>query len=558
MSDREPKTEKNQCAQCSLRGFAAVLSAQIKCCRSFLSTLFLLTLTLSAQEPPPPEPEQPKLFIAEYRVQGAKLLNAEEVGNAVYPYLGPERTSDDVEQARAALEKAYHDKGWQTVAVEVPPQRPRYGVIVLNVVENKVGRLNINNSKYHRPSVLRQNATSMAEGTIPNFTDVTRDIAALNRIAGSVTPALKQGRDPGTVDIDLNVEDKLPLHGSIELNNRYSADTTPLRLSGSLSYSNLWQLGHTLGASFQVAPENPDDATIYSAYYMLNIPGIDGITWMLQGIKQDSDVSTLGGAAVAGRGNMIGLRAIFNLPSSDGFYHSISAGLDYKSFEEDIIIAGEALSTPIEYYPWIINYGAMWSGDKRDTELNLSANFNMRGMGSDIYEFDNKRFNATGAYIYLRGDLAHTEKLPADFELYAKVQGQIADSPLINSEQFAGGGQSTTRGYLESEALGDNAIFGTLELRSPSLIPRGKDTKEGEEPSSEWRIYAFLDGGRLSLNDPLPDQKDQLDLASYGIGSTVRLANHLHGSIDIGIPLIDQGTTLADDIFVSFRVWADF
>ena len=61
----------------------------------------------------------------------------------VYPFLGSERTSEDVEQARAALEKAYHDKGFQTVSIEIPQQKMRRGVVILNVVEAKVGRLRV-------------------------------------------------------------------------------------------------------------------------------------------------------------------------------------------------------------------------------------------------------------------------------------------------------------------------------------------------------------------------------------------------------------------------------
>ncbi|NDF95115.1 MAG: hypothetical protein EB107_04675 [Proteobacteria bacterium] len=35
-----------------------------------------------------------------------------------------------------------------------------------------------------------------------------------------VTPSLRPGLEPGTVDIDLTVKDKLPLHGSVELSDR--------------------------------------------------------------------------------------------------------------------------------------------------------------------------------------------------------------------------------------------------------------------------------------------------------------------------------------------------
>ncbi len=65
------------------------------------------------------------LFIREIRIKGATKLPTGEVEEAVYPYLGPGRSEADVEQARAALEKAYQDKGFQTVSVSIPQQEVR-------------------------------------------------------------------------------------------------------------------------------------------------------------------------------------------------------------------------------------------------------------------------------------------------------------------------------------------------------------------------------------------------------------------------------------------------
>jgi hemolysin activation/secretion protein len=157
------------------------------------------------------------------------------VEQAVYPYLGPGRTTEDVEQARASLEKAYQDKGFQTVSVQIPPQQVRNGVVILQVIEGKVGRLRIHGSRYFSLEQIRKQAPSMAEGTVPNFNEVTRDIVALNQLPDRrITPSLRAGVEPGTVDIDLNVKDTLPLHGSLELNDRNSPNTTSLRLNGSI------------------------------------------------------------------------------------------------------------------------------------------------------------------------------------------------------------------------------------------------------------------------------------------------------------------------------------
>ncbi len=266
-------------------------------------------------------------------MEGAKRLKSLEVEEAVYPFLGPGRTADDVEQACAALEKVYHDKGLQTVSVMVPQQDPQRGIIRLGVVEGKVGRLRVNGARYYLPSRIKSEVPSLAEGNVPDMTRAGSEIVAVNRLADRrVTPALRTGVEPGTVDIDLNVEDKLPLHGSLELNNRYSTNTTPLRINGALSYANLFQLGHTLGGNFQIAPENPADAKVFSAYYLARVS--DSWSLMLQGTKQNSDVSTLGGGAVGGRGDIVGIRALRDLPSGAKFYQNLSLGVDYMSVSD--------------------------------------------------------------------------------------------------------------------------------------------------------------------------------------------------------------------------------
>ncbi len=544
------------------------------------------------------------IYIREYRVQGAHQLPPVEVEAAVYPYLGPGRTAVDVEQARAALEKAYQAKGYQTCSVVVPPQQSRGGVVFLQVIEGKVAHLRVNGARYFLPDRIKAQARSLAEGKVVNFNDVSRDIVSLNQLPDrQVTPTLiRPGDEPGTVDIDLNVKDKLPLHGSVELNNRYSADTTPLRINGALSYNNLWQAGHTLGVNFQIAPERSADGQVYSAYYVFRFPTVDWLSLMLTGTKQDSDVSSLGALDVVGRGEIIGGRAIITLPPGKNFYQSASFGMDYKHFGPPmqtnvpltapngalVIVNGKTVKVdqPVTYYPISANYNATWvtpalvakKGDSKSklvlgsvTEFNAGLTFGLRGVGSRDFvgrtapdsnnpnginvsesQFDLTRSGARGNFVYLRGDLSRTQDLPAGLQAYAKVQGQVANEPLLNGEQFAGGGLDTVRGYLESEVLGDNAVVGTVELRSPPLL-WFLPAKE-----NEWRVYAFGDAAYLSIRNPLPEQTKRFDLASYGFGSRIHLADHLNGSIDAAFPLISQTTTHAHDFLLTFRVWAEF
>ena len=506
----------------------------------------------SDSNPQKPGPVVGHLFIKEYRVRGVHKLRQTEVEEAVYPFLGPGRGPEDVEQARAALEKAYQAKGYQTVSVQVPSQRGAHGVIVLQVTESPVGRLRVHGSRYFSLKKIKEASPSLAEGGVPNFNAVTHDIVGLNQLPDRrITPSLKAGVVPGTVDVDLNVQDTFPLHASVELNNRYSADTTPLRLNVSASYNNLWQLGHSLGGSVQIAPEDINEVKVFSGYYVTRFSDPSWLMLIAQGIKQESNVSTLGSIAVAGRGEVVGGRAIVTLPPQTNFFHSITLGFDYKHFDQITTIAGTTALTPVTYYPLSANYSATWTTKDSVTNANAGLTFHLRGMGSSSQEFDLNRFNADSSFIYFRGDISHQHDLPGGFQFFARAQGQVADQPLLNSEQFAGGGLSSVRGFLEAETLGDNGFIDSVELRTPSLLPSTGN-------ANEWRFYAFVDGGYLTLIDPLPEQDSAFGLASVGVGSHIRLRDHFNGSVDVALPLTSQTQTDAFDLRVTFRVWADF
>ncbi|SEH60552.1 POTRA domain-containing protein, partial [Magnetospirillum fulvum] len=116
-----------------------------------------------------PESEERRVEILEYRIEGANLLSQSEVEAAVYPFLGPDKNLKDVEDARAALEKAYTAKGFQTVGVEIPPQQVKGGIVTLKVVEGKIGRLRVKGSRYFDLDEIKDAAPSLKEGTVPNF-----------------------------------------------------------------------------------------------------------------------------------------------------------------------------------------------------------------------------------------------------------------------------------------------------------------------------------------------------------------------------------------------------
>jgi hemolysin activation/secretion protein len=498
--------------------------------------------------------QQPRSFdINEFRVEGSKSLSAREVESAVYPYLGPARVLEDVERARAALEKAYTDKGFQSVSVAIPPQTVRDGVVLLKVTEGTVGRLHVYGARWFSPRDVKRQAPSVAEGSVPNFDDIARDIVILNQIPDRrVTPALRAGVLPGTVDVDLMVQDALPLHGSVEFNNRHGRYTTPLRLSGSLRYDNFWQLGHSLGFSYQLAPRRAADGRVFTASYLARFPRLPWLTLTASYLDQNSDISTVGGINVAGTGQIAGVRAGFTLPGSSTFFHVVNAGFDYKRFGQLIRLEEVASSTPLTTWPITAMYSAIFSHEASETLLTLGLTFNVRSASSPISRFEERRFNSHGDFIYYRGELSRTNKLPFDFQLYGKAQGQYSADPLVSSDQFSAGGAESVRGYYDSEVVGDFGASGTIELRGPSL------TRWFGNWANDWRFHLFVDGAWLGIHDPLPEQADRFRLWSTGAGTRLRVFKHLSGELEVSIPMRSEGITRRHETRVHFRLAALF
>ena len=518
----------------------------------------------AASGPAAAPPRHQTLDILEFRISGATRLSQLELEAAVAPFLGPGRPLEDVERARAALEKAYSDRGYQSVAVAIPRQTVRDGVVALEVTEGKVGRLRVRGARWFSPFDVKREATSVAEGTVPNFNDVVRDIYLLNQIPDRrVTPIVRAGVVPGTVDVDLKVQDALPLHGSLELSNRRSPGTTPLRLNGGLHYDNLWQAGHSLAFSFQVAPQRVLDGKVFTASYLARFADVPWLALSANGVLQDSDISTLGALAVQGRGRILGGRAAFTLPAPAGLFQTVSAGLDYKHLEQyDWVPVAPAdgssaptpqkRATPITYWPLTTQYTAIWAGESSQMQLGASVVLNVRALGSDAQRFEDKRYDASGSFIYGRAELSRTDELGSGIQLFERATGQLSPGPLLPSEQLTAGGAESVRGYLEVQASGDFGGVGTVEVRSPSIA-----TWLGKRVVEEWRFLAFANAGWLGIHAPLPEQQRRTRLWSVGGGSRARLVGRLNASVDVGVPLANEGPTRRFHPAVHFRVWSE-
>ncbi|WP_370527761.1 ShlB/FhaC/HecB family hemolysin secretion/activation protein [Comamonas sp. Tr-654] len=501
-----------------------------------------------------PELEHQVVDVLEYIVRGNTVLDARSIESAVSPFLGPGKTLKDIEAARDALLAVYQAKGYQSVYVDLPEQQVTQGMVFLQVNETRVGRVRVVGAEYNSPAEVRSQVPALREGVVPDFNKAQLEMSALNRTGKrQVMPLVRQGRLPGTMDVDLKVEDSNPWRANLGVNNDRSADTEKLRLSASLGHDNLWQLGHSASISVFTSPQDANQTMVWSAMYSAPLRGSP---WSLEGsaYKSDSNVSTVGGTSVTGKGYGVGLKASYTVPDSGSWWHNFSIGLDFKNNKESLRFGGSSDEVPLKYAPITLAYNGYYQGERLQYGLGLSVVTGTRslfGWGSDWKAFHYKRYEASSSFQLFKADFMGSYAMADESQWGWRLAAQITDSPLVSGEQIAAGGINSVRGYLSAETTGDVGAVGSVEWRSRPLSLLG-NALEG------WRAYVFADAAHLRLRTPLPEQQSRFSLASVGVGTSFRVGQHLSARFDLGYPLKDGLRTQKHEPRLTFNLNASY
>jgi hemolysin activation/secretion protein len=508
---------------------------------------------------PAPAAAGPAFDILEFDVEGNTVLSNAAIETAVQDHLGPGRHMADVEAARAALEVAYQKAGYLTIAVDIPEQRVDDGVVRLSVLEGRVREVYVTGSRYHSQGWIRTHVAALSPGTVPDFNAVQAQLAEVNRGDDRrVQPVLKPGRLPGTVDIDLQVTDSLPAGGTIEVNNQNARDTTAARVLASAHYDNVLQRDHSATVTLQVAPEKPPESEVLVANYAVPFDG--GDTLAANVVLSNSNVDTLGGTQVLGKGFTIGLRWQHPVTLTSGYW-SFSGGFDYKDLRESTRFGGDNIDTPVRYLPFQFGALGLWASGPDRVQFNASGTFAMReifartvpcpaaGGTTEQDQFACTRKGADGSFGIARGDLRFTHKGDGP-GIAIRLGAQFASEPLVSAEQYALGGAETVRGYYESESTGDEGALMSAEVSTPNLTfgpAWGQVVKE-------WTLLAFLDSGLTYNIEPALGEPGHASLLGLGAGTRLALRDGLEGQLDFAWPQISLPGRPNPDLRVHARL----
>jgi hemolysin activation/secretion protein len=531
--------------------------------------------------------ERQGFAIRDFVVEGSTLLSRDKIEETLAKYKGPGRTIADIDKARLDLERAYQQLGYPTVLVVVPEQTVEEGTVRLNVVEGRLLSIAVTGNKYFSRYNILGKLPSVKIGALLYEPEFVKQLDMVNANPDlKVAPVLKPSSESGMVDLELKAKERMPLHAKMTGDNKGAITTPADRITLEAQYANLWDADHILTLQTSQTPTDLGAVQSYGFSYVAPLKWPDHLLAIYASKVISNSVlagtslpiSGGGNISVAGNATIAGLRFLFPIFKGGQAVHQLSLGLDYKRLEPtdaefpgglgSIVVLG-----PIQYLPASIGYSGTYPDPYGMTSFTTSflgyvagtipggSEEDFSGNGTD--EDPGQRQGSTGTFGVVRGNISRMQPLPQGFVFSGKVEGQWGTQPLIPAEQYFAGGLDTVRGYIQNEALGDNALAWRAELYTPELpsipLDRFWQRRRSSDLKATFKFVAFYDYAKLWIQQAPANQADHLLLKGAGGGLRMKVEPiNLNLQFDQGVALHDGTATKKGDTFAHFLVSIGF
>lgn len=468
--------------------------------------------------------------ISRFEVKGNSLLTQQQIDAVLAGYSGKQRDFGDVQRALEALEKAYHDRGYNVVTIELPEQELNGGVVVLRVVETKIGRVSVKNNQYFDEANIRRSLPALQEGQSPNLKAVSANLKQGNdNPAKQVTMKLQSGEKDNEVDALLDVKDESPWKLMANADNTGTEATGKTHVGVIVQNANLFGRDHLASLQYTTSAEEPGRVKVYGAGYHIPLyQSGDSLDFYASYSNVDSGTITAGAfnLAVSGKGAVYGARYNQALAKRGEIESHLSYGVDVKAFKNSVQLLGTELGNDVTVHPVSISYQASTpvALGEAGAQLTLLRNISGGSNGGQA-AFTAARTGAKADYTIVRVAGSITRAFSNEWQVRAILNGQYSPDALIPGEQFGAGGATSVRGFLEREISNDSGLSVNLEAYTPNLCSR-----------AGWncRLLGFYDSAYIRRNKALPGELDSTSIASAGVGARFVLSTYVNLQLDYG------------------------
>ncbi len=488
-----------------------------------------------------PEDSGPKVLVETIVVEEATLLSKEEIEKITSQYEGKELSLKTIQKIVDLITDEYRKKGYATSRAYIPPQTIKNQTLIIRVVEGKLGTLEIKGNRYFKTSLLEKKLNLEPKGYF-DYSALQQSLVYINEHPDRIAKAvLLPGKEPGTTDVVIEVEDKFPLHPGLEYDNYGSRYIDKNRYSLILEHNNLTGNDDKMYLKLQYAEAAhlrvQQGRYIYPLSPTLEIGGY----FLRNKLRLGKDFQAIDARGTA---KIYGLFLNKALITGYDLDLRFNFGFDYKHIK-DYLLGAQSSRDEVRVFKGglDLDLNDRWGRTILTSELDIGVPGILGGMAAK----DDNCSRAGAGAKFTKGvfNLFRLQPMPFSSSFLWKNSAQFTNHTLIASEEFQIGGATSVRGYPPAEHAGDKGYYTAFEWSFPFYFL----SKTANLPFSEEKMYdtlrfvLFYDWGTTHANRVEPGEKEHETLKGYGLGLRLNVRDDLACRVEIGYP---RGKTPSD------------
>lgn len=438
----------------------------------------------------------------------------------------------------------YQERGYPLARAIIPAQTIKDGVVVIQVVEARYGKVQLNNQSKVNDSLLQSTLAPLHSGEVIDDDTLNRSLLLLSDVPGvGVSATLAPGAEVGTSDIAVNTTENPTALANIALDNYGNRYIDRVRVSGNLNLVNPLHHGDILSATLLSTGSGMNFGRL-SYDILVNGRGTHvGGAYSYLRYKLGSEIAALGANGTASVASLWAKHPL--LRSKDANVYT-QLQFDSKRLRDHVDVS--ALRTDRHSHNWVLSV----SGDLRDNLLAGGVSVWSLGWTNGRVIFDDAAAAAAdaaagktrGSFSKWNANISRLQALTQRNALYLNFAAQWSDGNLDSAEKMTAGGPYTVRAYDIGAMSGDTGYVGTVELRH----------ELGDAMAGRWQAIAFVDSAYVKVNhSPWSAGENSGSLSGAGIGLNWAGPNQWRASASLASRLGARPSLVADQS--SVRGW---
>jgi hemolysin activation/secretion protein len=466
----------------------------------------------SVEALPAPLPRAPlqlpadiKVQVETIRITGAQAFAVAELQGLVADLTGGQHSLAELEQGAMRITQHYREAGYMLARAYLPTQEIKNGVVDIQVLEGRLGKLSLNNQSGFSDERIREQVAGITPDQALRSDTVERGLLLLSDIPGLVVRStLSPGASLGTTDLDIQVKNGKPYDANVSVDNLGNRYTGEARINGSATLNNPFGLGDAL----QFNALSSGSGLVYGrlSYQLpINRQGTQvGVAYAQMRYRLGEEFSNLDAHGTARIASFYLLHPLLRSRQAN---LNLQINFDHKELDDNIDLTATTTSKTLN------NLSVGLSGYRNDDAMgggishgSLSVTTGKLKLDAESAALDALGHNTQGNFVKSNIQLGRLQRLSQRWNLSAQLNAQYAGNNLTSTEKMSLGGAYGVRAYPQGEAPADDAWLLNLELRYDVT------------PQTQALLFYDSAEGRLNHKPVVADGNNRRSLSGVGTG----------------------------------------